>query len=177
MTDTVSPSERRTVEHRFGTHHFDGSTSVDPEEMPWLEWAGPGTYYKLLHLDADSGFMVFLLRLDPGIPPAVHKHYGAAMGLVLEGDWGYEDRWFRSGMFFKEAGQLSHSPDVGRSGSVMLAFGNGPITFHAADGSVVGIVDHHLMYERAAAAGAADHIVFDRPPSTYVGGMTPESAP
>lgn len=73
-------------------------------------------------------------------------------------------------IFFKEAGQLSHSPDVGPQGSVMLAFGFGPITFHTEDGSVLGVVDHHLMYERAAAAGAADHIVFDRPPSTHVGG-------
>lgn len=68
------------VHFPYGSHYFDGSTSARPDDAPWLEWAGPGTYYKLLHLDADTGFMVFLLKLDPGIPGVVHKHYGAAMG-------------------------------------------------------------------------------------------------
>lgn len=157
------------VHFPYGSHYFDGSTSARPDDAPWLEWAGPGTYYKLLHLDADTGFMVFLLKLDPGIPGVVHKHYGAAMGYVLEGDWGYADRWFTKGTFFKEAGQLSHGPDVGPEGSVVLAFGFGPITFFDDDGGILGIVDQHMMYERAKAAGAADQIVFQRPPSSYVG--------
>ena len=170
--DPAAQQEPPPVESAYGKIHFDGSTQADPTDMPWLEWAGPGTYYKLLHLDADSGLSIYLLKVDPGVPPVPHKHHGAAIGWNLAGGWGYSDRWFPANTFFKEAGALAHAPLVGEEGFVMLAFGFGPIVFYDEQGNILTILDQHALYERAEAAGCADHIVFNRPPSTFVGGLS-----
>jgi 2,4'-dihydroxyacetophenone dioxygenase len=147
----------------IGTAYPDGSTVVRGNDIPWTPWAGPGTWYKLFYIDPDTGFMSFLLKVDANTPGGNHKHYGAAMGYVLEGKWGYSDREFRSGDFFKEGGAVTHAPVTGDEGTIMVAYGFGPIAFFDEEGTQLGVVDAHWMYETARANGAADHIQLARP--------------
>ena len=147
------------VHARYGTTFADGSELVHAADIPWTPWGMPGTSFKLLHLDDDTGLMVFLLRVEPGTVAALHKHFGAAHAFTLSGWWGYADRYVRAGEYLKEAGGVSHMPLVGPEGTTMLAFGFGPIAGIGEDGSVLGVIDNDWMHEAARANGAADHIV------------------
>ncbi|CAN5550900.1 hypothetical protein BH24ACT15_BH24ACT15_01690 [soil metagenome] len=147
-------------EHTYGTRYQDGSLITRADEIPWTEWGMPGTWFKLLDVNDDFGWFVFLLKVEPGTQAPDHHHYSAAFAFTLEGWWGYEGRIVQSGQFIKEAGGINHAPIVDpENGTVMLAFGNGPVAGLNPDGSIAGIIDIEWMYNAAAANGAADHII------------------
>ncbi|MEM8662485.1 MAG: cupin domain-containing protein, partial [Pseudomonadota bacterium] len=88
----------------------------------------------------------------------IHKHTGAVEAYVLDGEFGYGDQRGAKGAYTYEAAGSIHQPDS-PGGSLMFAIVHGPIIGYTEDGQVEGVVDNDLMYELAAANGAADHIV------------------
>jgi 2,4'-dihydroxyacetophenone dioxygenase len=156
---TQDSSSPEVVQFPFGAHYSDGSIITRADEIPWTPWGMPGTWFKLLDVNDDFGWMVFLLKVDAGTPATMHKHFSAANAFTLEGWWGYEGRVVKAGQFIKEAGGISHAPMVGPEGTVMLAFGFGPVGGLDDDGNLVGAIDIDWMYNAAMANGAADHIV------------------
>lgn len=145
--------------YTYGTRYFDGSLITRANDIPWTPWGLPGTHFKLLDVNDDFGWMVFLLKVDPGTPPVMHKHFSAANAFTLAGWWGYEGRIVKAGEYIKEAGGISHSPIVGPEGTTMLAFGCGPVGGLDENGNLAGVIDIDWMYKAAKANGAADHII------------------
>lgn len=154
--DTVDPD---AVHFPFGSHYPDGSIISRADEIPWTEWGMPGTWFKLLDVNDDFGFFAILLKVDPGTVAPMHRHFSAAFAFTLEGWWGYEGRIVREGQYIKEAGGIDHAPIVGPEGTIMFAWGNGPVGGLDDDGNLVGVIDIDWMYQAAKANDAADHIV------------------
>jgi 2,4'-dihydroxyacetophenone dioxygenase len=155
----IAPASVDGVHYKYGSHYSDGSIITRADEMPWTPWGMPGTHFKLLDINDDFGWFVFLLKVDPGTVAPMHKHFSAANAFTIEGWWGYEGRIVNAGQFIKEAGGISHAPMVGPEGTVMLAFGSGPIAGVDEDGNVVGVIDIDWMVNAAKANGAGDHLI------------------
>src|SRR6266542_3435120 len=66
-----------------------GSTSgiVHSQDMPWVSQPGiEGSEIKLLRTIPETGGMVFLLRIQPGVKGPMHKHFASAEYFVLQGN-------------------------------------------------------------------------------------------
>lgn len=129
----------------------------DPKNLPWTPWVIEGTHFKLLNIDKKTGGFTMMLRVDPGNDAPVHGHLGAVEGYVIDGEFGYEKDRGGVGSYFYEEAATRHQPDSPR-GAVMFAIAYGPLVGYDEAGNVAGVVDARMMYEMAAAAGAAKHL-------------------
>jgi 2,4'-dihydroxyacetophenone dioxygenase len=137
------------------------SAFFDPNTLPWADWVMPGTWFKLLGINPMTGGFSIILKVAPDNHAPVHGHLGAVEGIILEGGFSYgEDHGYAGNYVFEGAG-IRHEPNTHPGGLVMFAVIHSPLCGYNADGTVAGIVDARLMYEMAAAAGAAGHI--DKP--------------
>lgn len=118
----------------------------------------PGTWFKLMGVNPATGGFSLFLKVDAGNEAPVHGHLGAAEGVVLTGGFGYGEDRGREGDYVYEDGGIRHEPTTDSDGMTMFAVVHGPLCGYNPDGTVAGIVDARLMYDMAAAAGAADHI-------------------
>jgi len=126
-------------------------------DLPWTPWVIEGTHFKLLNIDKKTGGYTILLKVDAGNDAPVHGHLGAVEGYVIEGEFGYDDDRGAAGSYFYEEALTRHQPDS-PGGTVMFAIAYAPIVGYDEEGNVAGVVDARVMYEMAAAAGAADHL-------------------
>ena len=149
---------RTGTDPRVSMRYPDGSLIVRTKEVPWTPWGMPGTHFKLLHCDDNSGLLVILLKVDPDNLSGVHKHFGAAHAYILDGGFGYEHGEVFEGDYLLEAGGISHQPFTGPRGVTMLGFIFGPLGGLAEDGSLAGVLDIDWHFQAAKANGAADHI-------------------
>ncbi|MBA1148827.1 cupin domain-containing protein [Ectothiorhodospiraceae bacterium WFHF3C12] len=136
----------------------DGSTIVRAEQVPWTEWALPGTWFKLLDYDRNRSYSVILLRIEPTAPATPHKHIGAANAYILEGGFSYEHGEVRAGDFMVEAGGVTHTPQIHSDGCVLLGFMYGVVAGFEEDGSLAGVVDVDWMIDQARANDAFAHL-------------------
>lgn len=133
----------------------------NPNEMEWLDWVMPDTWFKLLNVNPFTGGFTMLLKVGPNNTAPVHGHIGAVEGILLSGGFGYGDDRGREGWYVREPGGINHIPDTDGDGMVMFATVSGPLVGYNDDGSIAAVVDAKFMYDLAAAKGGADHI--DRP--------------
>jgi quercetin dioxygenase-like cupin family protein len=136
----------------------DGSLVVRAEQIDWVPWALPGTWFKLLDYNRNHSWFVFLLKVDPDAPEVTHKHIGAANAYILQGGFSYDKGGVRAGDYFVEAGGISHTPKSDPDGCIMLGFTNGALAGLDEDGSPAGIIDVDWMVEQAKAHGAFGHL-------------------
>ena len=129
----------------------------DPGTLPWTPWVMEGTNFKLLNIDKKTGGFTILLKVDPGLDTPVHGHLGGVEGIVLQGEFGYDDDRGGEGCYFYEEAATRHKPDS-HGGTIMYAVVHGPIVGYDEERGVAGIVDARLMYDLAAANGAANHL-------------------
>lgn len=74
-------------------------------ETPWEPTGVPGVTYRKLYLDAATGLMTTLLKLEPGARWPGHHHRKDEQCLILEGEIRHPDGEFRAGDFiWAEAG-------------------------------------------------------------------------
>ena len=65
----------------------DGAVIVRTEQMPWMPWAAPGTYCKVLHMDRSHVKTTLMIKVDANTPLGKHQHMGDAEAYLLEGDF------------------------------------------------------------------------------------------
>ena len=121
----------------------DTLTFCHTGRLPWLPWAMPGTHFKLLHADPDSGRFSLLIKFDPGVVAPMHLHVGAVEGYMLEGGFHYHDQpdlRFDAGTYLYESAGAQHQP-VSPQGAVMFAVFHGPVEGLDANGQVSGRID------------------------------------
>ncbi len=129
----------------------------DPSSLPWTPWVMEGTHFKLLNIDKKTGGFTILLKVEGGLDTPIHGHLGGVEGIVLSGEFGYGDDRGGAGCYFYEDAATRHQPDS-PAGTVMYAAVHGPIVGYDPEGGAAGIVDAKLMYDLAAANGAAGHL-------------------
>lgn len=153
LTREDSPDIAQTQLHRRAFY--------DLNDMPWLDWVMPETWFKLLNVNAITGGFTMMLKVGPNNKAPVHGHIGAVEGILLDGGFGYGEDRGRAGWYVREPGGINHIPDTDADGMVMFATVSGPLLGYNADGSIAAVVDAKLMYELAVKGGGADHI--DKP--------------
>ncbi len=131
----------------------------NPENLPWSEWVMPGTWFKLLSVNRMIGGFTMLLKVEAGQQAPVHHHIGAIEGIMLEGEFGYDEDRGETGWYIHEPAGAIHEPTT-RTGFVMYASVFGPLMGYNDDGSIAGIIDAEVMYKMAVANNAADHITW-----------------
>jgi anti-sigma factor ChrR (cupin superfamily) len=156
MPDTLHP----TTDDAPRAHAVfpDSSTIIRAEQVPWTEWALPGTEFKLLDYDRNRSYSCILLRISPDAPATIHKHLGAANAYILQGGFSYEHGSVRAGDFLVEAGGISHTPHIHPDGCTLLGFTYGAVVGLNEDGSVAGLIDVDWMIDRVKENGAFEHL-------------------
>lgn len=134
------------------------SAFFDTASLPWSEWVMPGTWFKLLNVNPTTGGFTMLLKVSADNAAPVHGHLGAVEGIILEGGFSYGEDRGRAGNYVYEGAGIRHEPNTHADGMVMFAVVHGPLAGYHDNGAVAATVDARLMYDLAAAAGAADHI-------------------
>lgn len=129
----------------------------DPKKLEWIPWVMEGTHFKLLAVDVRSGGFTGILKVDPGNDAPPHYHVGNVEGIVLEGEFGYDDDRGSVGHYICEHGGVLHRPDSPK-GTVMFVITHGPLVGYNPDGSIAIVLDAKAMLEIARKHGQADHI-------------------
>jgi 2,4'-dihydroxyacetophenone dioxygenase len=141
-----------------------GSTSgiVHSQDMPWVPQPGiEGSWIKLLRTIPETGGMVFLLKIAPGVKGPNHKHFSSAEYFVLRGRASFGTEEISEGSYAYELGGFRHTEDPPDEELVMLFITHGPIQVINEDGSrgvvvdtdsVVRAVERYKERQRAEAA-------------------------
>ena len=136
----------------------DGSVVARTATIPWTEWALPGSYFKLLHVNRSIGMTVTLVKMDPAEKTPPHHHFGDTLVYVLEGGFSYERGTINAGDFICEPGGITHEPTISPEGELAVVVFFSGLGGVDGDDRVEGFVGCDEMYEMAKANGAADHI-------------------
>jgi len=131
------------------------------DELEWVDWVMPDTWFKLLAINPITGGFTMMLKVAANNKAPIHGHIGSVEGFILEGGFAYEDDWGYAGDYVQEPAGINHKPVTGADGMVMFAIAHGPLAGYNDDGSVALILDAREMYRMAEAAGAASHV--DKP--------------
>lgn len=138
------------------------SVFLDTKALKWLPWVMEGTWFKLLNVDMKTGGFSMMLKVDPDNEAPVHGHIGAVEGIILEGEFGYDDDRGPALHYVWEPAGAIHQPDS-PDGFTMFAALHGPLVGYNDDGSVAAVIDGKLMYQMARDGGMADHLEVDFP--------------
>jgi anti-sigma factor ChrR (cupin superfamily) len=134
----------------------------DTNSLSWLPWVMEGTWFKLLNVDMKTGGYSMLLKVDPDNYAPVHGHLGAVEGMILEGEFGYDDDRGGTMHYVWEPAGAVHQPDS-PGGFTMFAVMHAPLMGYNDDGSIAAVVDGKMMYIMARDGGQADHLEVDYP--------------
>ncbi|MFT4584556.1 MAG: quercetin dioxygenase-like cupin family protein [Gammaproteobacteria bacterium] len=63
-----------------------GNFKYEPDKMRWKDFLTPGTFYKLLHVDVESGQADMLVKFEAGSECFYHRHVAVVSTLVLQGE-------------------------------------------------------------------------------------------
>jgi anti-sigma factor ChrR (cupin superfamily) len=121
-----------------------GSTSgiIHSQDMPWVSQPGiEGSEIKLLRTIPETGGMVFLLRIQPGVKGPRHKHFASAEYFVLKGSATFGTERISEGSYAYERGGFQHTEDPPDEEVVMLFITHGPLQIFNEDGSRGIVVD------------------------------------
>lgn len=130
-------------------------------DLPWIPWVMPETWFKLLAINPITGGFSMMLKVGPDNVAPIHGHIGSVEGIILEGGFAYEDDWGYAGYYVQEPAGINHKPVTGPDGMMMFAIVHGPLVGYHDDGSVALILDAKEMYRMAESAGAAAQV--DKP--------------
>lgn len=114
----------------------DTLSSLQSAHLPWVPWAMPAAYFKLLHADPVTEKFSLLIKVEANAPAPLHRHVGAVEGLVLEGRFHYDNDptlEFTPGAYLYEPPGAIHRP-ISAEGAVMF------LVFH---GAIEGLDDAH----------------------------------
>lgn len=136
----------------------DDLVHVKTYDQPWVEWAMPGTSFKLLNANRETGMFSILIKVDPGNTAPLHKHVGAVEVLILEGGFYYVDDpqiKFNPGDYLLENDDAIHQPES-PNGCIMMAFFHGPLEGVDDDGvTILGRLDAAWHIDQWAKRSAA----------------------
>ena len=102
-------------------------TPAEMESVQWLPAPFPGAEIKLLANDEASGSNAFLIKLDPGVELAAHKHPSVEQNWVLDGEIECQGKVLGPGSFMFCPAGTEHGPFKSVNGGTMLCFFSGPV--------------------------------------------------
>jgi anti-sigma factor ChrR (cupin superfamily) len=129
---------QRSPEYIVGSQ----SGIIHSQDMPWISQPGiEGSEIKLLRTIPETGGMVFLLRIQPGVKGPMHKHFASAEYFVLQGNVSFGTEHLSPGSYAYELGGFRHTEDAPTEEVVMLFITHGPLQVINDDGSRGPVVD------------------------------------
>jgi anti-sigma factor ChrR (cupin superfamily) len=133
---------------------------INVEALEWAPFALPGTFFKALHLDDDSGRATFLLKVPAGCRTDMHKHLAAVEAFVVQGGFSYPDEGsVRTGDYVFEPGGVAHEPAPdGEEDLILFVVAHGAVQGIEPDGSPGGVIDNDVIYALAREAGQHRHL-------------------
>lgn len=137
--------------------HQKVNVFFNPATLPWTPWVMPNTWFKLLNVDLKTGGFTMLLKVGPNTQAPIHHHIGAIEGIMLEGEFGYDEDRGTTGCYVWEETGAIHTPTT-TTGFVLYAAVHGPLAGYEEDGRLAGLIDAELMLGLARANNAADHV-------------------
>jgi quercetin dioxygenase-like cupin family protein len=115
---------------------------IHSQDMPWISQPGiEGSEIKLLRTIPETGGMVFLLRIQPGVVGPMHKHFASAEYFVLQGNVSFGTEQLGPGSYAYELGGFRHSEDAPHEEVVMFFITHGPLQVINEDGSRGPVID------------------------------------
>ena len=158
MSDTNRPPTERIGDDEVSKRFSDGAVIVRTQRLPWMPWAAPGTYCKVLHMDMSHAKTTLMIKVDPNTPLGEHQHLGDAEAYLLEGDFVYEHGGGAAGDYLCEQGGIAHVPKTGDKGLVLFGMNYG--TLHGFDekGQLAGVIDNAFYYGIAEQHGLHGHL-------------------
>jgi hypothetical protein len=130
---------------------------LDTAAIPWSPHPLEGTWFKLLNIDTRTGGHTCILRVEENSAAAIHKHIGSVEGYLISGGFAYgEDAGNTGSYLFEQHGSL-HEPTT-EGGFELFLITRGTSIGYDDTGAPVALMDASLMYQIAAAHGAADHL-------------------
>ena len=134
----MATSTTRLPEYIVGSQ----SGIIHSQDMPWVSQPGiEGSEIKLLRTIPETGGMVFLLRIQPGVKGPMHKHFASAEYFVLSGSVSFGTEHLSAGSYAYELGGFRHSEDAPDEEVTMLFITHGPLQVINEDGSRGVVVD------------------------------------
>ena len=140
------------------TELANGMTIVRTSKLPWMPWAGPGTWRKVLHLDVSHDRTTLMIKVEPNTPLGEHHHLGDAEAYILEGDFTYEHGGAQTGDYLCEKGGIKHVPKTGDQGLVLFGMNYGAIHGINPDGTLAGVVNQDFYYDGAVQQNTHHHL-------------------
>lgn len=141
MTSTTT---QRPPEYLIGS----ASGIVHSQDMPWVPLPGiEGQDIKLLRTIPETGGMIFLYRILPGVAGPRHKHFASAEYFVLKGKATFGTEVISAGSYAYELGGFQHTEDAPDEEIVMLFITHGPLQVINEDGSRGMVVDTDSILE------------------------------
>lgn len=136
------------------------SGMINVDAIEWAPFPLPGTFFKALHLDDDSGRATFLLKVPAGSKAQMHKHLAAVEAYVVQGGFSYPGEGsVRRGDYVFEPGGVSHEPAPdGDEDLILFVVAHGAVQGIEPDGSPGGVIDNDLIYAFAREAGQHRHL-------------------
>ena len=155
----ASTATERIDDSQAFKRYADGAVVLRTERLPWMPWAAPGTYCKVLHMDMSHAKTTVLIKVDPGTTLGVHKHLGDAEAYMLDGDFTYEHGSAGAGDYLCEKGGIRHVPVTGDQGLVLFGINYGSLHGEDDAGNLLGVIDNEYYYGAALAHGCHGHLV------------------
>ena len=155
----ASTATERIDDNQAFKRYADGAVVVRTERLPWMPWAAPGTYCKVLHMDMSHAKTTVLIKVDPGTTLGVHKHLGDAEAYMLDGDFTYEHGSAGAGDYLCEKGGIRHIPVTGDRGLRLFGVNYGSLHGEDDAGNLLGVIDNEYYYTMAVANDCHGHLV------------------
>ena len=152
------PTVERIADDETYKRFSDRAVIVRTSRLPWMPWAAPGTYCKVLHTDMSHAKTTLLIKVDPSTALGVHKHLGDAEAYMLEGDFTYEHGGAGAGDYLCEKGGVRHVPVTGDKGLVLFGMNYGSLHGEDDAGNLLGVIDNEFYFSVAVANGCQGHL-------------------
>ncbi|HEX9772128.1 MAG TPA: cupin domain-containing protein [Steroidobacteraceae bacterium] len=136
------------------------SVMVNADRIAWIPFVLPGTFWKPLYLDDDSGGATFLLKVPLGHSAAKHKHFAYVEAYVVQGGFSYPNEGaVAQGDYIREPGGAVHEPvSEGTEDLILFVVARSGIQGVNPDGSLGSVLDNDVLYECATSGNQHHHL-------------------
>ena len=122
---------------------------VRSTQLPWIPME-PGTWFKLLRLDEETGIWSALVRMEAGASFGPHQHLGPAEFFVLQGALHYRGGVACEGDYGYEPTGVEHHSTTCHEETLFTFTVYGPMAYLRPDGSTSWVLDAAFIQRHVA---------------------------
>jgi len=121
---------------------------LDPEEVSWAPMS-PGMEQRIIHARPEEGFLVNVVRAQPGVISVLHRHLGPGHGYTISGKWGHDPKCeYLPGHYIFETPGVPHRFYNGTGVTELIFVNHGSLeVLDQETGDVVALMTQESMIE------------------------------